>query len=72
MGTPDDIARANELSITEIKGEVKLIHNRIDVIENNHLTHIEKSIASINKVLWTIGIIIFSHFVFAIRTLLMG
>ena len=35
MGTPDDIARTNELSITEIKGEVKLIHNRIDVIENN-------------------------------------
>mgnify|MGYP003674425299 FL=1 len=72
MGTPDDIARSNELSITEIKGEVKLIHNRIDVIENNHLTHIEKSISSITKVLWTIGVIIFSHFVFAIRTILMG
>ena len=72
MGTPDDIARSNELSITEIKGEVKLIHNRIDVIENNHLTHIEKSIASINKILWTIGVIIFSHIVFAIRTILIG
>jgi|TARA_R110000824_G_scaffold85130_5_gene211873 hypothetical protein len=72
MATADDIARSNELAITEIKGEVKLIHNRIDVIENNHLVHIEKSVASINKVLWTIGVIIFSHFVFAIRTLLLG
>ena len=63
-------ARENELAITEIKGELKLIHSHIHTIKTNDLHHIQKSINSITKVLWTIGAMVFSHFLYAIRSIL--
>lgn len=65
-------SRENELAIADIKGELKLIHSRIDTIKNNDLHHIQKSVNSINKVLWTIGVMVFSHFLYALRSLLSG
>ena len=65
-------SRENELAITEIKGELKLIHSRIDTIKNNDLHHIQQSVNSINKVLWTIGVMVFSHFLYALRSILLG
>ena len=71
MATNEDKqSRENELSITEIKGELKLIHSRIDTIKNNDLHHIQKSINFITRIMWTIGVMVFSHFLYAIRSLL--
>ena len=65
-------SRENELAIADIKGELKLIHSRIDTIKNNDLHHIQQSVNSINKVLWTIGVMVFSHFLYALRSILLG
>ena len=41
----------DKTDITELKGEVKLLHSKIDTIENNHLAHIKKDIDRILYVL---------------------
>jgi len=60
---------ANELNleVERIKGDIKLINQPLDTIKNNHLFHIEKSIASINKVLWTVGLMVFGQLAIVLR-----
>ena len=55
------------LEIERIKGDIKLIEQSLDTIKNNHLFHIEKSIASINKVLWTVGLMVFGQLAIVLR-----
>ena len=38
------------------------IYNKIDVLENNHLVHLEKKINTLNYVLWTIGFMVLTQF----------
>ena len=64
-------ARENELAIAEINVEIRLVHERIDTIKNNDLHHIQQSINTITKIIWTIGAMVFSHFLYAIRSLLL-
>ena len=61
-----------KIEITEVKGDIKLVNQELDSIKNNHLTHIQKSIATINKILWTVGIMIFAELVLLLRQLLLG
>lgn len=49
-----DQSKKNEIEIVKIQGELKLIHNKIDTIQNNHLTHIDAKINLIYKVIWVI------------------
>tara|TARA_R100000005_G_scaffold95547_1_gene77394 strand:+ start:1851 stop:2060 length:210 start_codon:yes stop_codon:yes gene_type:complete len=62
----------NKLEIIEMKGELKLLHQKIDTIKSNDLVHMEKAINSINKVLWTVGVMVFAQFIWLIKTVLMG
>ena len=61
-----------KIEITEVKGDIKLVNQELDSIKNNHLTHIQKSIATINKIFWTVGIMIFAELVLLLRQLLLG
>ena len=55
------------LEIERIKGDIKLIEQSLDTIKNIHLFHIEKSISSINKVLWTVGLMVFGQLAIVLR-----
>ena len=59
-----------EVEIANIQGEIKLILQKLDVLENNHLAHIHKDIDRLNKVLWVIGIMVFSQLLYVVRSLL--
>ena len=61
-----------KIEVTEVKGDIKLLNKDIDVIKNNHLFHIQKSITNINKVLWTVGIMIFAELVILLRHFILG
>ena len=50
-----------DLEIQELKGEVKLLSERISTIKDNHLKHIEEKINSITKVMYTIGFMVFGQ-----------
>ena len=61
-----------KIEITEVKGDIKLVNQELDSIKTNHLTHIQKSITTINKILCTVGIMIFAELVLLLRQLLLG
>ena len=60
-----------DLEIQELKGEVKLLSERIATIKDNHLKHIEEKINSITKVMYTIGFMVFGQLLWVITRALM-
>ena len=65
-----DINELN-LEVERVRGDSNLIKQSVDTIKDNHLVHLEKKVAGINRVLWTVGILIFTQLVITIKTLLM-
>ena len=61
-----DVQELN-LEIERIHTDIKLIEQSILHIQNNHLSHIERDIDRINKVLWAIGFGVFTQFIIVIR-----
>ena len=59
-----------DVEIERLNGEIKLIHEKITNIRDNHLFHIEKDISRLNKLAWTIGIIVFTQLIFLLRDLI--
>ena len=57
--------------INKLDKEVSLIQKDISIIKTNHLRHIEDSIKSINRILWTVGVLVFSNLIILLRELLM-
>ena len=68
----DDLSRKNELDILELRGEIKLLGQKMDTIKNNDLHHLQKSIDGIQKVLWAVGLLVVSHLGVAIKHALWG
>ena len=68
----DDLSRKNELDIIELRGEIKLLGQKIDTIKTNDLYHLQKSIDGVQKVLWTVGVLVLGHLGVAIKSTLWG
>ena len=66
------LERQHELAIVQIRGDIKLIAQIVDDLKNNDLTHIQKSIDNINKILWGVGFLILSQLTVGIRSLFLG
>jgi len=47
-----------KLEVAEVKGEIKVLYNKIDTIENNHLAHIKKDIDRILYILSAVGVVV--------------
>ena len=62
--------RKNQLDFVEVRGDLKLLSERLDVIKNNDLVHIQKGVDGINKILWAVGRLILGQIAFAIKTAL--
>ena len=62
----------NELNIEieKIKGEIKLINQTINVIKDNHLVHLEQKVNTLNRVMWTVGVMVFGQLVIVIKNLM--
>ena len=59
-----------DVEIERLNGEIKLIHEKITNIRDNHLFHIEKDISRLNKIAWTIGVLVFTQLIFLLRDLI--
>ena len=64
-----DINELN-LEVERLRGDIKLIKQSIEVIETNHLVHLDKKVNKINNILWTVGLMIFAQLIITIKTLL--
>ncbi len=59
-----------DVEIERLNGEIKLIHEKITNIRDNHLFHIERDISRLNKIAWTIGVLVFTQLIFLLRDLI--
>ena len=42
---------------TKLQGDIKVINQRLDTIENNHLAHLREDIRSLNQKIWAIDVL---------------
>ena len=68
----NDVERKNEIDIVQIRGELKLLAEKIDVIKTNDLYHIQKSVDGVNKILWAVGLLILAHLAIGIKMAIFG
>jgi hypothetical protein len=68
----EDLDRKNELAITEIRGDIKLLGQKLDTIKDNDIVHLQKALDGVQKVLWTVGVLVLGHLGVAIKTALWG
>ncbi len=64
----------NELNIEieKIKGEIKLINQTINVIKDNHLVHLDQKVNTLNRVMWTVGFMVFGQLIILLKNLMVG
>jgi len=62
----------NELNIEveRLRGDIKLVKQSIEVIEKNHLVHLDRKVNKINNILWTVGLMIFAQLIITVKTLM--
>jgi hypothetical protein len=63
-------SQKNSQDIIKLQGELKLVHEKIDTIKNNHLVHIDEKINNIYKVLWFVAALSITSLVNLVLSLL--
>ena len=58
------------LEMEKIKGEIKLINQTINVIKDNHLVHLDQKVNTLNRVMWTVGFMVFGQLIIVIKNLM--
>ena len=53
--------QTNKEAIIEIKGELKLIHEKVSQIKDNHLEHMASDIDRLSKFIWIVGGTVFAQ-----------
>ena len=59
-----------EVEIERINGEVKLIKQKLEIIETNHLAHIQRDLDRLYKVMWVVGMMVLTQLLYVVRDLL--
>ena len=56
----------NKEAIIRIEGDLKLIHQKIDTIKDNHLEHMSQDIDKLSKFIWIVGGTVFAQMCYLI------
>jgi hypothetical protein len=67
-----DLDRKNELAITELRGDIRLLGQKLDTLKDNDIAHLQKSLDGVQKVMWTVGVLVLGHLGIAIKAALWG
>ena len=68
----EDKERQNALELVKLIGEMKVLSERINVIKNNDLHHVQKSLDFITKILWGVGFLVLGQVVIGLRMTVWG
>ena len=68
----DSLEHKNQIEIVKIQGELRLLNGKLDTIKNNDLSHIQKSVDTINKILWAVGLVVLGQLGIAVKVALWG
>ena len=63
----EDTARKNELALVSIRGEIKLLSERIESLKTNDLLHLQHSINGIHRILWGVAILVLGQLAVGLR-----
>ena len=55
-----DQAQKNKEDIIEIRGEQRLINQKLDTLVSNHIFHLNRDIGTLTKIIITVSTILFS------------
>ena len=61
----------NKEAIIRIEGDLKLIHQKIDTIKDNHLENMAEDIDRLSKFIWVVGGTVFAQMCYLIVRSLM-
>ena len=53
-------SQKNKEDIIEIRGELRLINQKLDTLVNNHIWHINRDLGVLTKIVITVSTILFS------------
>jgi|TARA_R100001460_G_scaffold10896_1_gene25588 hypothetical protein len=56
--------------INKLDKEVAVIKKDIEIIKTNHLVHLDQKLRSVEKVLWTVGLLVFSNLLILLRDIM--
>jgi len=56
-------SQKNAQEIIKLQGEIKLIHQKLTSIKDNHLAHLERKVDNVYKFLWVIATISLSSLI---------
>ena len=68
----DDLSRKNELELVALRGDIKLLSQKIDVLKHNDLYHVQKSLDRVIKLLWGVGFLILGQVIIGLRMTVWG
>ncbi len=57
--------------INKLDKEVAIIKKDIELIKTNHLKHLDDKLRSVQKVLWTVGVLVFSNLIILLRDIIL-
>jgi hypothetical protein len=57
--------------INKLDKDIALIKQEISVLKNNHLHHLDLEVKKISKILWSVGILVFSNLIILLRDLIL-
>jgi hypothetical protein len=68
----EDTTRKNELELVTIRGEIKLLAQKVESLKNNDFRHLQISINNIYKILWGVAILVLGELAVGLRIAIWG
>ncbi len=68
----EDTSRKNELELVTIRGEIKLLAQKVEALKTNDFKHLQSSINNIYKILWGVAFLVLGELAVGLRTAIWG
>ena len=68
----EDTTRKNELELVTIRGEIKLLAQKVESLKTNDFRHLQVSINNIYKFLWCVAYLVLGELAVGLRIAIWG
>ena len=68
----EDTTRKNELELVTIRGEIKLLAQKVESLKTNDFRHLQISINNIYKILWGVAFLVLGELAVGLRIAIWG
>ena len=68
----EETTRKNELELVTIRGEIKLLAQKVESLKTNDFRHLQVSINNIYKILWGVAFLVLGELAVGLRIAIWG